>query len=147
MLKYKSSISSKDKKEIYEIINSIPDYYKDFYITKDNLRLFIKDNIDIFFNCLKKGDKIIFGSEGIIFLTGFSDDYNRIYLKILSNSEEDTFKLMQMLDWNCNYDLFAKIKKDSPIRIILIKKGFLFKGSRGREILLFRPKREKNNDK
>ena len=52
-----------------------------------NGRLFIKENQDLFFQSLNKGDKIAFGTdEGIILVTGFSDKAPRKYLKILSKS-------------------------------------------------------------
>jgi len=149
------------------------DTYSDFYITRDNKRLFLnnlKVAKNVFFNCLKHSDKCLIYEEndsiqGIIFITGFTDKFHRKYLKILTNNQNDTFNLIRALNWHYNCDLYVKIKKYNPaIEVLLgtknynwyLKKeldedrfrgfGFKFQGSRGKEILLFRKFQKRTNN-
>jgi len=146
---YKDGIlNKKEKQYISMIISDTVDVWGDFYITKDRLRLFIRENLHILWESLSKGDKIVYGEEGIILITGFCDNSERKYIKILSNNEENTNKLLKILNWNItDISLYAKVKKDSYVLKALQKNGFKFKGDRGKEILLFREARtEKQGD-
>lgn len=138
MLEIKSRLKDEDKFKIAEIISNVVDVYKDFYITKNNLRLFIKDNFDVFFSCLKQGDKIIFDNNSIVFVTGYSDKAERKYIKILTDNPEEAGGLLTYLLNNINTDVFIKIKKNNNCLDMLYKKGFIFYGSRGTEILLYK---------
>lgn len=130
------------KKEIIKIqclVEEIFDSYREFYITKDRLRLFIKENLHLLFDNLEHGDKIIYDENlGIIFVTGWSDkSFPRKYIKILAKDNNSADKLIKVLLWNfSNLDLYCKIKKGNPVKDILMKNGFRFKGDRGQEILL-----------
>lgn len=147
MIDFKSGqISKKEKDKINIILTEIVDAYSDFYITRNNLRLFIKDNLHLLWEALKNGDKIVFGEEGILFITGWSDKSDRKYVKILTNTEDNADKLLKILSWNMSdTDLYAKIKKESPIAKSLQKNGFKFKGDRGKEILLCKSKKIQDN--
>ena len=140
MIKFAGQLKKKEESEITSLIDGFVDFSRDFYITQNNLRLFIKENKDLFINCLKKGDKIVYSEEdGIIFITGFSDKASRKYIKPLVKDTETADRLMKVLFWNLGHiDLFAKIKKTNPIKKILLKNGFKFRGDRGKEILLCR---------
>ncbi len=139
MINIKGQLSKKERQQVDSLLEEFSDLYGDFYITKDNLRLFIKENKHLFFECLKKGDKVIWDDEkGIIFITGYSDKAPRKYIKILTNNEELVGKLLKVLLWQTDCDLYAKVKKNNPIRRILQNNGFRFCGDRGKEILLCR---------
>jgi hypothetical protein len=145
MIEFKTGLSKKEKSEISFLISETTDTYGDFYITKNNLRLFIKDNLDVFFDCIKKGDKIAFDKEGIAVITGFSDKMPRKYLKILAKDINHVPSLLKVVFWNIKEDLYIKVKKNNPLKDILTKNGFKFKGGRGREILLVRQKGDRND--
>ena len=60
-------------------------------------------------------------------------------IKILSKDQESAYKLIKVTLWNVgNIDLYAKIKKNNPIKEVLEKSGWKFKGDRGKEVLLYR---------
>ena len=138
MLEFNSKLSKENKEKVSSLIEEFVDIYKDFYITKDNLRLFIKDNVSLLFDCLNKGDKILYGEEGIVFVTGFSDNAKRKYLKILTKDENSASKLLEALLWYIDCDLYIKIKKRNFVIKSLINNGFKFFGGRGKEVLYFR---------
>ena len=139
MIKFKARPSKNEFKEIESIISELVDVYSDFYITRNNLRLFIKENLDLFKECLQRGDKICYGDEeGVAFITGWSDNANRIYLKILAKDNNSANRLLKVISWNIKTDLFIKIKKNNPIKKTLERNGFRYKANRGKEILLER---------
>ena len=139
MIKLKSGkLSQKDKKIIEEILDSVIDIYGDGYITKQNLRLYIKQNKDVLFNSLQKGDRIAFNENGLILLYGKADKSPRTYIKVLTKDEDTANKLLKVLSWNIKEDLYAKIKKTNPLKEILEKNGFHWVASRGKECLLCR---------
>ena len=142
MIKFKTGkIDQKSKQIISCILEELPDVYSDFYLTKENLRLFIRENQDLLFDLLKKGDSIVFDEEkGIIFATGFAEKRERKYIKILSKDPKAADQLLKALAWNIKTDLFIKVKKNNVILPILKKNGFIFLGSRGKETLLIRKK-------
>ena len=139
MINVKRQLNKKEIREVESLINSILDNYSDFYITKNNLRLFIKENTDLFFECLRKGDKVAWDTErGIIFVTGYHDKSPRKYVKILAKDEKSAEDLIKVLFWHTKENLYAKLKKNNPIRRVLQKNQFKFAGDRGREILLMK---------
>lgn len=139
MKKFKSRLTAKEKLKITTMIQEIPDYFGEFYITKNNLRLFLKENISLLFEGLNKGDKIIYESnKGIIVVTGFSDNYSRKYIKFLVKNNETANDLLTMLSWNLKVDLWVKLKVRNPLFSVLIENGFEKFKSRGKEILLVR---------
>jgi len=139
MIAIKQNLTKKEKEKLRSLIRDLTDVYKDFYITKNNLRLFIQDNLDLLYECLKKGDQIAFDENlGIIFVYGFSDNASRKYLKILAKDENSANHLLKVLSWHLKIDLYAKLKKSNPLIKVLERNGFKFIKDRGAEILLFR---------
>ena len=140
MLQYKfGPLSKQDKKEINSLLDNISDLYSDFYITKENLRLYIKENTHLLYEGISKKDKIVYGEEGILFIHGFSDQSRRKYVKILSDNAENASKLIRFLNLQLtDIELYVKIKKENPILKSFQTKGFKFVGDRGKEILLCR---------
>jgi len=140
MIIYKQGLLSKSEQQIIEnLLNECNDPFGDSYITRQNLRLFLRENSALLFEGLRKGDKLVYEeNEGFIFVDGYSDKSPRKYLKILTKSEEATLRLLKALHWYVKEDIFCKIKKNNPIKDILERQGFRFAGDRGREILLCR---------
>ena len=138
MIKIKSKLSLEEKNEVNGILQNIVDAYGDFYITQNNLRLFIRDNLDLIHGNLDKGDKIAYDNEGVALLVGYSDNSPRIYLKILAKTERAINDVARTLViWNApKEDVFAKFKKTNPAIKILKRLGFVFVGGRGKEVLL-----------
>lgn len=151
MIKFTQKPKEKEKIDIADLIDDMKDYYSDFYITRNNLRLMIKDNKDLFFKCLNAGDKIIWDEKmGIIFITGFSDKASRVFIRPLFKDGQSADRLIKQLNWKLpDTDLWAKIKKNSPIKNVLLLKynNFKFVASRGKEILLCRPKIKDKKEK
>ncbi|MDX1371745.1 MAG: hypothetical protein R3321_04710 [Nitrososphaeraceae archaeon] len=141
MIIFKSKLSKKEKAEVKSLIYEMKDPFGDFYITKNNLRLFISENVDIMIDCLDKGDYVAYSDKGIAFVVGFSDKANRKYLKILTKEITEVDKLLKVISWNLDCDLYVKIKKNNPLKSELLKNGFTFLGGRGRETLLIRKAR------
>ena len=79
MLTIKGKLNKKDKLKVREILSNLIDFYGDFYITKNNIRLSIRDNLHILFSDLNKGNKIIFNQNVVGVITGFADKTNRKY--------------------------------------------------------------------
>lgn len=140
----KSTLSKKEEAEIRGILAEITDEYSDFYVTRDNIRLYIKDNPEILINSMKKGNRIAFADEiGIAIVDGYADNAKRKYVKILANSPKKAEKLLYIITKNVNDSLFTKLKKNNPLVKMFSNNNFKFKGNRGEEILL---NKEKYND-
>lgn len=138
MITFKSVLSDKEKKHITSLLSELTDEYGDFYVTKNNLRLFIRENPDVLFESLKRGDKIAFNDHGMAVVCGFSDKADRKYVKILTKNLTDIGNFVKVICWNVTCDLFIKVKQNSPQRDVLQKNYFRFVGGRGREVLLVR---------
>lgn len=138
MISIKSTLSEKDKKQIFSILEELSDYYSDFYITRNNIRLYIKENIEILYKLLNNGDKILFDEDGIAVIIGYSEKSPRKYLKLLSKDEKVADKFLKNLDWNIPDDVFIKIKKNNPLKQVLLRNKYKFIGDRGKEILLMK---------
>jgi len=141
MIYFKNSVNKKQEIEIANILFELNDIYKDFYLTINNKRIFILNDIGVLFNKLRKGDKIAYTKGGVLIVTGFSDKSKRKYLKILADLKTAE-QLLKFLGWNLNRELFIKVKKDNPLLNILLRNGFFRIGNRGREVLLKRNKKE-----
>jgi len=138
VLKIKSTLSEKDKKEVFNILNEVIDIYSDFYLTKNNLRYYIKENIEILYKSLHDGDKTIFIDGGIAVILGWSDKSPRKYLKLLAKDNKIADRLIKNINWNITEELYCKIKKNNPLKNILLQNKWKFAGDRGKEILLKR---------
>jgi len=136
MIKYKTNLTEKEKQEVISALENLSDIYRDFYLTKNNCRLFFKENKELLLDSIKKGDKIVYSEEGLLIVNGFSDNANRKYLKILAKDLSITKNLLNVLLWNLNnIDLYIKIKKNNPIVELLQNQGFVWLGNRGAEVL------------
>lgn len=142
MITFKSGLSDKEKKQIGSMLSDMNDIYGDFYITRNNLRLFIKENQNVLFDCLKKGDKIAFNEKSIAVICGFSDKSQRKYLKFLTEDLNDIEKFLKVINWNVDCDLYVKLKKNNPQKEMFQKNYFKFAGDRGKEVLLVRRNRK-----
>ena len=141
MIQVKNMVSKKDRREIQTILYELIDYNRDFYITKDNIRLFIKDNFDVLIKDLRKGDVIGWSENAVGVIVGFADKTKRKYLKILYKNVYEAKKLLKvMLIWKFpNLGVYMKAKKTNRILNVLMKEfGFKKIGDRGSEVLLFR---------
>lgn len=161
-------INSKDKLNFLDFCN-IKDRYKDFYITKDNKRLFLTDIKvcnRVFNDCLKRNDKCLIKEEdgifkGILIVNGYADKFPRKYIKIYSHDNQTSNDLVKTIVQDFPTDLYIKIKNYNPVSEILLgtkiyniilKKnstnsfqgyGFRLIGRRGKEFLLCRKYNEK----
>ena len=95
MKKFKSRLTVEEKIKITEMVQEIPDNWAEFYATKDNLRLYYKQNLELLFDSLKKGDKICYNENSIVLVAGFSDNNRRKYIKFLTKSITDLDKLLK----------------------------------------------------
>lgn len=141
-----SKLSEKEKKQISGLLSELTDIFGDFYITKNNLRLFIKENPDTLFKCVQSGDKLAYNQEGMAVVVGYSDNAPRKYLKVLTKDDKTVSDLIKRISWDMDCDLFVKIKKNNPLRKILEQNYFSFAGGRGKEILLVRRARKNVNE-
>jgi hypothetical protein len=131
-----NGLSKKEEQEVFGLLQEISDPYQEGYITHNNLRLFIRENFDIFKSDLKKGDKIIFNENGLLSVVGFSDNGPRKFLKVLVKDLSVVPSLVKKMYWHVKTDIFAKVKENNPLKDVLLRNGFRFLGSRGREVLL-----------
>ena len=138
MIKIKSTLSKKDKKQIFSILEELSDVFGDFYLTRNNIRLYIKENIEILYKLLSQGDKIVFNENGMAVVIGYAEKSPRKYLKLLVRDNIVADRLLKNLDWNIPDDIFIKIKKTNPLKEVLLKNKYKFIGDRGREILLMK---------
>jgi hypothetical protein len=141
MIEVKETLSKKHKLKVWSLIQTLNDFYSDFYLTKNNLRLHIKENFNVLIKNLKNGDKIIFCDEGIGLVVGWADKNKRKYVKLLAKNTHYADKLLKVILWNfSNVDLFVKLKWKNPMRKVFYDNGFNFFGGRGSEVLLIRKK-------
>lgn len=141
MLICKEGLSKKEKRFVQNALENNVDLFSDFYVTKDNIRIGIRENSDILFNYLQKGDVIVYeenNENGLALVTGWSDKASRKYVKLLSKDEHLASNLLKIINWNANIDLYAKLKKNNPLIKVFQRNGYSFKGDRGSEILLMR---------
>lgn len=149
MITFKTGLAKNEVSYIKSIVDDIVDTYSEFYITKNNLRLMIKDNFDVLLDCLKKGDKIAFDDIGLAIVTGYSDKSPRKYLKILVKDLKHVDPLLKILFWNVKEkEVYIKLKNNNPLKELLLSRpckrengrllysGFEFVGGRGKESLL-----------
>ena len=149
MIQCKNGLSKIEISEVRSIISDLKDNYSDFYLTKNNLRLMILDNLDVLFEGLKKGDKIVWDTCGVAIIVGYSDKSPRKYLKILTKDLKDVESLLKVLFWNSREkEIYIKLKNNNPLKELLLSRsckrengrliysGFEFVGGRGKETLL-----------
>ena len=141
MLISKTGISLKERRIIENILDTNVDLYGDYYITRSNIRIYLRDNPDILFDCLNKSDEMVYDEQnenGMAFISGWSDKSPRKYVKILTKDEKLASSFLKIISWNARIDLYAKLKKNNPLIKVFQKSGYIFLGDRGSEILLCR---------
>ena len=143
MITFKQQLTKKKAKEIFSLLQSLEDIYSDFYLTKNNLRLYIKENFKVLLDNLQKGDFIVYCDEGVAILVGFAEKQERKYIKFLVKNSKVADKLLKFIGWHFNIDLYCKLKWKNDLKKALLRNGFVFKAGRGHEVLLVRPKRKK----
>lgn len=110
-------INPKDKKNFIHFCQ-FRDPYSDFFITKDNKRLFLNNinNAQIAFNdCIKRGNKCYIKEENneikaVLLVVGFTDKFERKFIKVLAKSKRDILDLFNFLQWQDLNNLFMKVK-------------------------------------
>jgi len=136
----------KNNIDIYELTKRVKDFYEDFYFTKNKQRIFIKELKDI--ERISKYQEI-YGVEekelkAVVII--YREKGYRTYLKILSEKTDYLYDIFKFIAWNFEKtELFIKTKKNNPIAKVAQRFFFNFLGSRGEEILLIKPKREKKD--
>lgn len=154
MFYLKQYLSNSEKWDVSVLVKECSDLYSEFYITKDKLRIFIKENLDVLWNTLKRGDKLVFGEGTVGIITGFAERQievvdiktnekkiipSRKYIAILSKGEENANRLLRYVAEKFRtIDLFAKVKKDDPTLKCFYSNGFVFLHGRGKELLLYK---------
>lgn len=151
MLIIKQHLNKQEKLNLKILIDEISDVYGEFYLTKNKLRLFIKENLNLLFNTVKKGDKLICGEQGIAIITGFAEKEieiidlegknkkipSRKYIILLAKDERNANRLLKFIDFHFRkYDLYAKLKRVNPIVKVFYDNYYNFAGGRGKELLL-----------
>jgi len=128
------------------LIEFICDNYDyDFYITENNTRLYITDlkslknlfhQSHVMYSYIEHGEL-----KGILSVwKSLGGGKTRYYIKIIGKSDKIGVKLLTVLLWNFDRDLYVKIRKHNKFVSIFRAKGFRFMGGRGVQILLFRKK-------
>jgi len=87
------TLKSRDLKNFIHYCSQTDDH-SDFYIVKNNERVFLSDpkaSKKVFNNCLKCADKCLIYEEnneikGILILTGFVDKFHQKHLKIFTDN-------------------------------------------------------------
>jgi len=131
-------IDSQDKKNIEKIMKELPDIYSDFYITKSNLRLAVKENLNIVLNDVVNGDRIFYADNCILLICGEADKSDRCYVKFLTKTKDDLELMLNVAFDEYKKPLYAKLKKENEHVVTLINKGFKIYKNRGKEILLLK---------
>ena len=140
MIKIKQHLSADEKQNVNYMLEDLNDVYQDFYITKNNLRLYIKENVDVLYQSLQKGDILAFDDEqkGIALINGFCDKAPRKYVKLVAKDEHTADQILKNIGWYYKIELWAKLKKNNPLVKVFQRNRFEFAGDRGKEILLVR---------
>ena len=130
----------------------------DFYITKDNKRLYLT-NIPIaktvFNDCMKHGEKCFIKEENghiqaLLLITGYKEHVERKYVKVLVRNKKDFKDLFNYIQWQkMPNNLFIKVKKTNQnfvtidertnhvkLSYFVRKAGFRIIAVREKEVLL-----------
>ena len=114
------SLQSKDLKNFIYFCQ-YRDPYSDFYVTKNNRRLFLNNTkvaIEVFNDCLKSGDKCFVKEENdhisaVLLVIGYKDKFDRKYVKMLTKNQDDCRDLFRFLQWQRLSNLFIKSRKNN----------------------------------
>lgn len=135
-----TQLSKKEQSIITTFFSETFDPYCDFYLTKNNQRLFIRENSEIFFEGIKKGDFIAYDNHGIAAIIGLSDKADRKYLRFLTKDPTKVGSLLVSLLLKYQGVIYTKLKNNNPNIQVLLEFGFVEVASRGEELLLKRDK-------
>ena len=149
MIVCKMGCSKKEVRIIENIMENTIDLYADAYITRQNIRISLRENIDIFIKCLNKGDEWVYDADredGLAMISGWSDKSKRMYVKVLTRDMDLANNFLKIIAFKASCDLYCKLKKNNPLVKVFQKNNYQFVGDRGSELLLcrkflFRPER------
>lgn len=134
-MKILTKLNQEQKTKVTQIVNKITDYSGDFYITQNNLRLYIRENLEILFNLLDKGDKIVINHDAIGIIVGHAEKTKRKYVKLLSNDKKTADEILQLIILDSDEDLWVKIKNNNSLLDVFKNNGFFYYKNRGAETL------------
>lgn len=127
-------------KHFFDVLSFILDNVNnDFFITENNERVVIRDSKTLK-RLIKQSSRMYVDIDsgdvrGIIALwRGLGS--KRFFVKLNCADTKSANRLVTMVVWNDNKDLYIKIKKDSDCVKVFREKKFDFFGNRGNEILL-----------
>jgi len=134
------------RKHLVNLVEFVRIYQdENFYITRNNTRIFIKDCASLK-PLLKSSCEVLVYTDGPE-ITGIlsvwkakGGNVKRNYIKINAINENIGDKLLSVLFWNRDEDFYIKISKYSKLLNLLRYKNFRFFHDRGREWLLRRIK-------
>lgn len=145
MITCKTNLTRHEVQQLRCSLLSYDDKFKEFYVTKDNVRLCIQDGVDVLISRIRKGDKIAYSENfrSVAIVSGISEKMPRKYLKLFAEPGKDLQDILTVLFWEYRDEIYIKLKKYNPLVNFLTSKfGFRFYRPReNNEILL---KREKN---
>jgi hypothetical protein len=136
-------LHTKDALSIYDFILNCQDRFEEFYFTKNKDRIFC-NNIKIINKLLKSQEIYALCNpevKGLLFI--YREKTFRPYAKFLAKDSNTEWALVKFFNWNFSEEIYAKLKQDNPLVRRLLKIGFIEKGYRGAEILLYKPKTQK----
>ena len=144
---------TKKPKKYEEIIIFLTNQFDyDFYITENNVRLYMTDKSNLK-KFLRQSSLVFYKKEkgdykGIIgVFKSIGGGKTRYYVKVAAVNFNTAKDLLTVLLWNFEKDLYIKIRKDSKFVSAFKNKGFRFRGGRRCQILLYRKfiKKRKTN--
>jgi hypothetical protein len=145
MIKFKNSLTDKEVSQLRSSLLCYDDKYGEAYVTKDNVRLSMKDGADVIISRIKKGDIIAFSDEfkSFAIISGVSEKMPRKYLKVFGTDKKDLINVLKVLFWEYREEIYIRLKKYNPL-VKFLTQEFYFYFYRPRdndEIIL---KKEKN---
>jgi len=144
-------LSIKDTLDVLDFVNKTKDVYFDFYITKNNKRIFLRKDSTLIQKLLKSQQVFAIKNKEIesLMLLYIKKPF-RPYIKFLVKNNCDYKIYIDFLKSNfSNMELYLKVKQNNPIVNELLnttmigsqkryipKEGFSIGGFRGKEILI-----------
>ena len=129
-------------KKLYQFFEKYIDSYGDCYLTHQNLRYSIKENVKMLIDCVENGDMLYQGDNGYLLITGFSDNAERKYIKIITEDLNSAKELLNQAK-DIEENLWIKLKNHNPMIKICEECGFKKIANRGKEILMCRLNKDK----
>lgn len=132
-------LNKKNRMDVYEFVQRVKDRFQDFYITRDNQRIFLTDEYSVGKLLEKQEVYSIYdkGIKGLMII--YKEKGYRPYIKLLTESRNAESALIKYLMMNFSeQDLYIKVKKENPLAKYIKYFGFIQTGDRGAEVLLYR---------